>query len=203
MKLPIIVYGASGAGASMLIWIIKRLRDTDYDVDDPLDNLGTAHNQPLLVHWFGNDKDFDAFKNEPEREQVVHAGLNSRTVKKLGDYCSFSIYFEDEDDVNQTAVLCYHKIPWFQEQFPNNTFDEIVKHLMHQNELSYLTYDNCCNISLKTMLYGPIEGLIELVGQHLNIDTQLSNNNYKLICNVVQKWREGNNQIFKKGTHGL
>jgi hypothetical protein len=43
---------------------------------------------------------------------------------------SFSIYFEDEDDINQTAMLCYYKIPWFQTQFPNNTFEEIVKYLI-------------------------------------------------------------------------
>jgi len=199
MKLPIIVFAAPGAGASMLIWIIKRLRDTDYDVADPLDDLGTAHNQPLLQHWYGDEKEFDAFHHEPEREQVVHAALTTSTVGKLGVYCSFSIYFEDDFDIKQTAVLCYNKIPWWQDK----TFERIVNHLTHDNKLSHQTYDNCCNIPLKTMLYGPVEDLVELVGQHLGIDARHNIDNYNLICNVMHQWRNGNNQIFKKDEHGL
>ena len=100
-------------------------------------------------------------------------------------------------------MLCYYKIPWFQTQFPNNTFEEIVKYLIHNNKLSYLTHDNCCNISLKTLLYGPVENLVELVGRHLDINPQLNIENYNLIFNVIHKWRAGNNQIFKKDKHGL
>lgn len=198
MKLPIIVFAAPGAGASMLIWIIKRLRNENYHIDDPLDELGTAHGQPLLPHWYGDDAVFDAFKHEPEQEQVVHAALTNKTIAKLGDYCSFSIYFEDQVDVDNTAVLCYNKIPWWQDE----TLKDIADHLA-DNKLSHSTYSNCCNISVKTMLYGEAEHLVELVAQHLCINAQHDKNNYKLICNVIQRWREGNNQIFKKDRHGL
>ena len=198
MKLPIIVYGAPGAGASMLIWIIKRLCNVNYHIEDPLDELGTAHGQPLLSHWFGDDTVFDAFKNEPEQEQVVHAALTSNTIGKLGEYCSFSIYFEDQIDVEETAVLCYNKIPWWQDK----TLKEIAGHLM-DNKLSHSIYNNCCNISVKTMFHSEAENLVDLVAQHLGINAQHDTNNYKLICNVIERWREGNNQIFKKDRHGL
>lgn len=194
MKLPIIVYGAPGAGASMLIWIIKRLRDATYDVDDPLDDLGTAHNQPLLPHWFGDEKEFSTLYNCPEREQVIHAALTLFTKDKISDHCSFSIYFEDDVDVNDTAILCHYKIPRFSRQ----KFEEIVNHLVYDNELSHLTYNNCCNIPLKTMLYRPVEDLLELVGQYLKVDPQNNSDNYNLICNIVHKWRVGNQEILKK-----
>jgi len=194
MKLPIIVYGAPGAGASMLIWIIKRLRDTTYAVNNPLDNLGTAHNQPLLPHWFGSNKEFDTFSNCPEKEQVVHAALTLFTKDKIEDHCSFSIYFEDDVDVNDTAILCHYKIP----RFSNQNFEEIVNHLVNDNELSHLTHGSCCNIPLKTMLYRPVEDLLELVSQHLKVNPQQNIDNYNLICNVIHKWRNGNQEILKK-----
>ena len=185
-----LLYASAGAGASMLTWIIKRLLNPKYYCSNPIDSLGSAHNQPLCSHWFGDDNHFvEILKQTPEKEQIIHCDPNFVTVKKASQYVSIYIDLQDSEDVRQAAIFCQKKIPAYHQRSLTT-----IGYMLLSQRLDPELYNFTICIPFKQLFYGNIDVLLkrvaECVGAPLDQDTAT-------ISSVVAQWRHGNDDIIR------
>jgi len=188
MSLPILVYGAPGAGASIIIWTIKKILHPDYPVEDPIDQYLSAHGQPLLSHWFGDlDEMTQILSKAPAREKIIHCELNPKTRAYGQNHITFVVYFEDDLDIVQATSLAKRKIPKYID------FDwEDVKSIVSKG-LCSSTLPDALNIPFKQLFYGDLEILLNNIAEHLNVSNIT---NLPTLTAAHDKWRRGNQTIL-------
>lgn len=188
MKLPILVYGVSGCGASIVIWTIKKILWPDLHTDDPLDSLNTAHNQSLCPHWSGQMPFNDVFSHRPPQDRVIHVEPSMSTVSYHTIYPSIMIRLETDKDVEQVALLCKHKIPNFSEEQLSD-----VKISGKINVHANRQLKHALNITVSELFYSDLHTLLDQFyvwcGRNKNAE-------YETIVNIHTRWRTGNNLIL-------
>lgn len=196
MTKPILVWGTKGLGCSMLIWIIKKLRDPKYFIDDPIDpETFSAHRQPRTVHWFGDVPLPEFIQNSgvPEIEQIYHCEPNFKTFnhynKSPQDYKSIVIYAASVIELQQIAVLQKYKDPpldySIQDLFQFLCIDDVYikKGLPHS-----------LNISFSEFFTDDITELLHTLTSFLEIDPTTCN--FDAIKTIHYKWYCGSKQLL-------
>jgi hypothetical protein len=188
---PIYIFGTGGTGVSMLIWMIKKIINPDYFVDDPISNLYNAHNQPLLQHWGVNNDSLDKIlSGAPEKERIVHCEPNSQTWGKTPPKSTIVISAKNTEDLQKIAVLRKCKIDIYHDMNLNTLYN-----LLLENSYTSMSIPDAFNMSTDQLITRNIEPLIVDLCSFLDVENTLAKSN---IIDVHSKWQDGNELLFNQ-----
>ena len=183
---PIFVWGGGGKCCSMIIWIIKKLINPNYTVDNPIDEFFTAHGQPLNPHWFG-EIPLDDYLNKHHVEKIYHCEPLHVTWGKTSNYKNIVVIATTDEEMKQVAIFKKYKIKEFQNQDLKNSYHVIKKDYYVDKQL-----DGALNITVSDIFTKEIMPTIEHLVNYLNLPQK----DYKKIVDVHKIWYNFNYQLF-------
>jgi hypothetical protein len=131
----------------------------------------------------------------PEREKIIHCEPNQASCewKKLQDYTSFFIYFENLLDVEQACKLARAKIPMYQDYSP----EELLATVDQPGGWAWTPRANSMPIPFKQLIQGPLDELLNSIASHLKV-TEITA--WSTLTTVHNKWRSINSDILNENT---
>ena len=183
---PIFVWGGGGKCCSILIWIIKKIINPDYAVENPIDELFTAHNQPLNPHWFGKIP-LDDFLKKNHLEKIYHCEPLYATWGKTLNYKNIVVTATTDEEMKQVAIFKKYKIKEFQDQDLKNFYLKIKNDYYVSKQL-----DGALNLSVSDIFTEDIMRTIEQLTNYLNLPQQ----EYQKIIDIHKIWYNANYQLI-------
>jgi len=183
---PIFVWGGGGKCCSIIIWIIKKLINPNYTVDNPIDEFFTAHGQPLNPHWFG-EIPLDDYLSKHHVEKIYHCEPLYTTWGKTLNYKNIVVTATTDEEIKQVAIFKKYKIKEFQNQDLKNSYHVIKKDYYVDKQL-----DGALNITVSDIFTKEIMPTIEHLVNYLNLPQR----DYEKIVNIHKIWYNFNYQLF-------
>lgn len=199
---PILVWGTKGTCCSMLIWIIKKLSDPEYFVENPINASGAAHNQPMPEHWYGNTLLEDVINGSdiPLFERVYHCEPTSVTWTQGLEYKSIAVHASTRKELQQIAVFQKYK----NYDHLTTTLDISIRDLyrvVESNSYVRQPKPGALNFTVGDINNKDIHPVLEQICKYLEIP--VNTKSIDIITKVHSLWVDGNNNLLNKHLHKL
>lgn len=191
MKLPVVVFASVGAGASIMMWTVKKILWPKSHPNNPLDHLNAAHNQSLY-HWGGSES-FNIFcEKVSQSEQVFHVEPLPQYMGPCQEYPSIFIHAHDKKSINEVSILTKKKLP---DHYNHQPLELIEQSQIEKNNLllEYVNQPNVKYFTFYDLAHGDLTKLLDQVYHYLNTSPSSS---HDTIVKIHQRWREGNQRLW-------
>jgi hypothetical protein len=186
---PIYIFGTGGAGVSLVIWMIKKMVNPSYPIDNPISPEYNAHSQPLLPHWgFDNKTAEEILQGCPEQEQILHCEPNINTWGKTPTKSTIVIRADSKEELQKIAVLRKHKIDIYQNEKVQSLYESLLDNLYVT-----MTIPGAFNITFSQLASYDIENLLTDLCKFLGIKDLSAMPDVIAIHKI---WQEGNDLLL-------